>query len=157
MRILFVDINAAFLNPTRSLILPALMEVGDVHAFGPGFVSSKTLVRGLSAYVDQAGPFDVAITNTHILFADAYSAPVSPAQFARSYCFAFPSSDVLALPRIASEFDRMKKSREPSSSVYLRFWRWSTAVTDAHCLSVIWLWPVASMIWSIRSSCTQSL
>jgi hypothetical protein len=129
MRLLFVDINASFLNPTRALILPALTEVGEVHPFGPGFVSSETLARGLCAYVDQAGPFDVAITNTHILFADAYDAPPSPGQFARFYSFAFPSSDVLQLPRIASEFERLSI---PRIGIFLEsdYYNWTAPEID---------------------------
>lgn len=111
LKILYIDINAAFLNPTRSLILPALVEAGEVHAFGPGFVGSETLARGLNAFIETEGPFDVAVTNTHILFADAYDVPITPAPFVRNYSFAFPPSDVLELPRIAAEFDRLSIPR----------------------------------------------
>jgi hypothetical protein len=129
LKILYLDINASFLNPTRSLILPALMEVGEVHAFGPGFVSSETLARGLDAYIETEGPFDVAITNTHILFADAYAAPISPAPFLRSYSFAFPPSDILELPNIASTFDRLSI---PRIGIFLEsdYYNWRTPEID---------------------------
>ena len=39
-RILFVDVNASFVNPTRNLLPLALLAAGDVRFFGPGYVSS---------------------------------------------------------------------------------------------------------------------
>lgn len=111
LRILYVDVNAAFLNPTRSLIPLALMGAGDLHLFGPGYVSAATLERGLAAYADEAGPFDVALTNSHVLFADIYGAPVSPEQFRRFYSFSFPAEQVLHLPRMAADFMRLSLPR----------------------------------------------
>src|SRR5579884_4183756 len=111
LRILYVDINAAFLNPTRGLIPLALMQAGDLALFGPGHVSRETLERGLSAFVDEAGPFDVALTNSHVLFAGIYDAPLDPEQFLRFYSFAFPAREVLQLPRIAADFVKLSIPR----------------------------------------------
>src|SRR5262249_4293923 len=111
LQILYIDINASFLVPTRGLIPLALQRAGNVVFFGPGHVDEETLNRGLGAFADATGPFDVALTNTHILFADAYDRPASPAVFERHYDLAFPAFQVMSLSAIAKEFERLSIPR----------------------------------------------
>ncbi|CAN5172025.1 hypothetical protein BH10PSE11_BH10PSE11_27190 [soil metagenome] len=111
MRILYVDIDARFLVPTRNLIPAVLSDAGDVSFFGPGYVSSAQLKKGLDAYIGDHGPFDIAITNTHILFSDIYDTPMQPEVWNRAYEFSFPGDDLRQLPAMARAFERLSIPR----------------------------------------------
>ena len=80
VRILYIDINASFQNPTRSLVPLALMRAVETRLFGPGHVDPDTLRGGLHAFLAVEGPFDLCVTNSHVLFADVYDAAPDPAQ-----------------------------------------------------------------------------
>ena len=69
-RLLYIDANVSFINPTRNLLPVAMMAAADVVLFGPGHVSSDILARGLPAFIDAHGPFDLAASNTLVLFSD---------------------------------------------------------------------------------------
>ena len=49
-RLLYIDLAAQFLNPTRSLLPIALSMSGSLDIFGPGYVASETLAAGLEAF-----------------------------------------------------------------------------------------------------------
>ena len=111
MRVLYVDIDARFFVPTRNLVPAALSDAADVYFFGPGYVSSSHLARGLEAYIDEHGPFDVAISNTHALFSDIYGEPIPLAVWNRAYEFSFPLNDLRLLSDIALVFERLSIPR----------------------------------------------
>jgi hypothetical protein len=106
MRILYVDFNASFLNPTRNLLPLALMRAGETTLFGPGHVDSTTLHRGLHAFVDAEGPFDVALTNSHVLFSDIHDPPLK-----FYYDLGFDLTDQRQLPAIAAAFGTLSIPR----------------------------------------------
>src|SRR5687768_10432451 len=106
MRIRFVDFNASFLNPTRNLVPLALMRAGETTLFGPGHVGPATLRRGLHAFVEAKGPFDVALTNSHVLFSDIYDPPLK-----YYYDLGFDFADQLQLPSIAAAFGTLNIPR----------------------------------------------
>ena len=111
MKLLYIDVNASFLNPTRSLIPLALLRATNARFFGPGYVASNVLHRGLKAFVEAEGPFDVAVTNSHILFAPSGDATNLPRLYQRSYDLAFEPLDLLALPAIAEQFKHLPLPR----------------------------------------------
>jgi hypothetical protein len=106
MRILYVDFNASFLNPTRNLLPLALMRAASTTLFGPGHVNSTILRRGLHAFVDAEGPFDVALTNSHVLFSDIHDPPLK-----FYYDLGFDFTDQLQLPSIATAFGTLSIPR----------------------------------------------
>jgi hypothetical protein len=132
-RLLYVDINASFLNPTRGLILPALMRAGETCCFGPGYVDSKTLGRGLGAFLEANGAFDLVIANTHSLFAGIYDGPLSPRLFERSYALDFPPEDVALLPAIGAELERIGASGLVRVAMLLEsdYYNWQPHEIDA--------------------------
>lgn len=109
LNILYLDIDAQFLNPTRSLVPIALAGAGNLTCFGPGHVSSDVLARGLSAFIDRTGPYDLAVTNSHVLFADIYQADF--ANVRRSYVVNFPALDLPQLKVMAREFANLTLPR----------------------------------------------
>lgn len=110
-RILFVDVNASFVNPTRNLLPLALLAAGDVRFFGPGYVSSECLARGLSSFLDQEGPFDAVISNTLVLFSDSDDPARYASTLLASYAYHGPQEDLLYLPIIAKQFAALNPPR----------------------------------------------
>jgi hypothetical protein len=130
LRTLYVDINASFHNPTRNLVPLALMRATDTSLFGPGHVDARTLRRGLHAYVEAAGPFDICVSNTHVLYADIYDAAPDPAQFRKFYDLGFDAADVLQLPGLAAEFERLTI---PRAAIFLEsdYYNWTEREINA--------------------------
>jgi hypothetical protein len=95
IRMIYADVNASFINPTRNLVPALLRQVGDVRIFGPGYTTRAQLDRGLAAFVREEGPFDFLLTNTHILYADRSDAV--PAGYEKSYALTCPREDLIAL------------------------------------------------------------
>ena len=110
-RILFVDVNASFVNPTRNLLPLALLAAGDVRFFGPGYVSSECLARGLFSFMDQEGPFDAVISNTLVLFSDSDDPARYASTLLASYAYHGPQEDLLYLPIIAKQFAALNPPR----------------------------------------------
>ena len=128
-RLLYVDVNASFVNPTRNLLPVALMKGCDVRFFGPGHVSSDILAIGLPAFIEKNGPFDAVATNTLVLCSDS----VDPARYAAnvraSYAYDGPAEDLLFLPIIAKQFSTVTL---PRIAVLLEndFYNWTTRERD---------------------------
>ncbi|KAF0119210.1 MAG: hypothetical protein FD149_158 [Rhodospirillaceae bacterium] len=94
MRILFLDVDVHYFNPTRGLQGRLVSLAGDVRCFGPGYVSSEVLASGLPAFVARYGPFDVAIMTEHIAFAEDYVGAAVLDSYRRNYAFRFPMADL---------------------------------------------------------------
>jgi hypothetical protein len=124
VRLLYVDLAAQFLNPTRSLLPVALSMSGSLDVFGPGYVASETLAAGLEAFIESRGPFDLVVTNSHVVFADMASPPPGPEAFRRSYVFDFPGADLRHLPDLALTLERL---RIPRVGIFLEsdYYNWT--------------------------------
>jgi len=128
-RLLYVDANASFINPTRNLLPVALMVSADVTCFGPGYVSSDVLARGLSAFIDAKGPFDLAASNTLVLFSDM----TDPARYAetvkRAYAYDGAADDLHYLPVLAQQFAALEM---PRIAILLEndFYNWTSRERD---------------------------
>ena len=105
MRILFLDVCAQFLNPTRGYMPELLCKAGEVCFFGPGHVSTEVLFRGLHAFVQEEGPFDIILMSPHVLFARIYPDAIKPKVFNRSYVSSFREGDLKALVNISSDVE----------------------------------------------------
>ena len=110
-RLLYVDVNASFVNPTRNLLPLALMQGCDVRFFGPGHVSSDVLAIGLPAYIEKNGPFDAIATNTLVLFSDMVDPTRYAANIRASYVYDGQPEDLLFLPIIAKQFSTVQLPR----------------------------------------------
>ena len=68
LRVLLLDFNVRYTNPTRSF-LPRLLRLAfDLTAFGPGHVSPEVLEKGVEAFVEKQQPFDLVIATEHVVF-----------------------------------------------------------------------------------------
>lgn len=68
MRILYLDLNIQYFNPTRNNIPLLLKSIGDLYTYGPGYQSESVLKEGIDAFCDIYGPFDIIATNEHLVF-----------------------------------------------------------------------------------------
>ena len=129
LRYLFVDVNASFVNPTRNLIPLALLNVGGFRFFGPGYVSSEVLARGLKAYVEEEGPFDLVVSNTLVLFSDTTDPARYAATLRAAYAYQGAPDDLLFLPIIASQFSSLTC---PRAALLLEndFYNWTAQERD---------------------------
>ena len=67
MKILYLDLNIKYHNPTRNLIPLLLKSIADeLDIFGPGYVHENILYRGIDEFVEQNGPYDFVCSNEHI-------------------------------------------------------------------------------------------
>jgi hypothetical protein len=107
-RLLFVAADLYYTNPTGYLIPAVLDRVGDVVFFGPGFVSTAVLDRGLKRFVDANGPFDFAVTTEMVaITANRLNPDLLIERVRRTYSFRFPVSDLRFLPRIAADWQKL--------------------------------------------------
>lgn len=129
IRLLYVDANASFINPTRNLLPVALMAAADVTFFGPGHVSSDVLARGLSAFVDARGPFDVVASNTLVLFSDMKDPAAYAETVKRAYAYEGEPDDLHYLPVLAKQFASLDI---PRIAILLEndFYNWTTRERD---------------------------
>ena len=88
---------------------------GSLDVFGPGYVASETLAAGLEAS-SRRGPYDLVVTNSHVVFANMASPPPGPEAFRRSYVFEFPGTDLRHLPDFALALERL---RIPEVGIFL--------------------------------------
>lgn len=62
MKLLYVDVNVSYMNPTPNLA-PILMQTVDRKTvfYGPGFVSVNEIEMGIEKWVAKTGPYDAVI------------------------------------------------------------------------------------------------
>lgn len=63
MRLLYLDVNMGYMNPTRALVPAMLRECAETVLYGPGYQPPTVLRSGLAAFVDREGPFDFVVGN----------------------------------------------------------------------------------------------
>jgi hypothetical protein len=109
-----LDVRLNYLNPTRSLLLNALTQFGEVHVFGPGYVNEQELSVGLTDFVKRNGPFGVLLATEHIANPSDFTKKSDVEVYRRNYSFQFPQSHLsyvnqirrelvdVSIPRVAS-------------------------------------------------------
>jgi hypothetical protein len=128
MRILYVDIDGFFLNPTRTLVPLALAHACDVLYFGPGYSNSDGLRRGIDELIEAEGPFDAVVASPLILFGDIYR--ISADTLSKSYHFTFPRQDVTTLSALTTALEQLRVVRV---AILLEsdYYNWSHREIDA--------------------------
>ena len=104
MRILSLDINAQYHNPTRTLMPRMLEQCAETIFFGPGFVSSGELKLGLSAFISKSGPFDFIVSNEHFAWVKEANLNNLARGYRSNYIMGFPLEDLTYLPKIFKDF-----------------------------------------------------
>jgi hypothetical protein len=96
MKILVLDCNVRYMNPTRTHFPRFLSLLGDVHFFGPGYCSTKVLQVGLEEFINNHGPFNLAFATEHVgLPARSSDLIEKSVQFyKKSFIFRFSETDL---------------------------------------------------------------
>ena len=68
MKILYLDINIQYHNPTRNNIPLLLRKIANLDIYGAGYQSKKILEDGIKKFYEKNGPYDLVVTNEHIVF-----------------------------------------------------------------------------------------
>jgi hypothetical protein len=87
LKILYLDANAHYINPTASL-LPNLLLAAypEIRFFGPGYTSREELAGGVARWIDRNGPFDAVIGGPNTpFFADGEDGYADCAEFVSRY------------------------------------------------------------------------
>ena len=103
-RLLHIDVNATFINPTRNLLPVALAQGCETRFFGPGYVTTEVLARGLAAFIATEGPFDVISSNSLVLFAEKPTLSAYMTAIRKAYAFSWDENDLAYLAIIAADF-----------------------------------------------------
>jgi len=61
--VLYLTFDVGFLNPTRELLCDILRNIADVTFYGPGYLPSDALSKGIAAYVAANGPYDFILSD----------------------------------------------------------------------------------------------
>ncbi|WP_341659366.1 glycosyltransferase [Vibrio sp.] len=65
MKILVIDCNVLYFNPTRLFTPYVMSRLGDVTFYGPGYSSEDTLRHGIEKFIEKTGPYDAIIRTEH--------------------------------------------------------------------------------------------
>jgi len=111
MRLLFVDVNLNYINPTVNL-MPILVQCvsASVNYYGPGFVSNELIENGLISWIDNTGPYDAVIfgPNVPILVDDESLAAERAVTFQRKYTYKI-HSDLVSYRFFKDVHENIKK------------------------------------------------
>ena len=81
-RILFIGLNADYINPTNYLISKMINLLSDVTFYGPGFSSDETLKNGLKYFLNKHEKFDFILLHSQLIRPYRYETE----RFNRKYC-----------------------------------------------------------------------
>jgi hypothetical protein len=106
VKLLFLDINLRYMNPTRGLVPAVLRECAETVCYGPGYQPRHVLDKGLQAFYDLNGPFDFVIGNEASIFWDQPG--VEDPWGLRNYSFTFEKQSLQAMLDIGPWFSRYR-------------------------------------------------
>lgn len=130
IRVLWIDVDARFLNRTRNLLPFCLASECDVKFYGPGYTSGDTLSAGLTSFLGENGPFDVLVTSPHIAFASLAKLSSIDQVYQRNYAFKFNISHLQSIVQIAQDLVECKL---PRVGFFLEtdYYNWTSHEVDA--------------------------
>jgi len=82
MKVLLIDFNAKYINPTNQLAHRAFQLISTVIPYGPGFVSDNVLEAGIHKFIEVHGPFDFLVTTTRFA---VFSDPLAAEKFYKDF------------------------------------------------------------------------
>jgi len=111
LRVLCLDFNLSYVNPTRNLFGSVLKHAFDVRFFGPGYVSTDVLKRGVDQFVESNGPFDFIVASEHIAFSKEWQRNTVPLGYKNNYVTHFDYGDLCHVNDIRLSFMKIKASK----------------------------------------------
>ena len=92
MKILYLDNNLIYINPTRNNIPILLKSIGELYVYGLGYQSDAILSQGAEKFYDENGPFDIVITNEIVIFGDqdvSSDFRINQQEYSKTYSYQF--------------------------------------------------------------------
>jgi hypothetical protein len=128
MKVLYLDLNVYYVSPTRTLIPSLLKHQFDLTIYGPGFVDTKTLHKGVAKFVELNGPYDFIMASHHVVLTGGsfYKQPnVVRSYFRDSFVSRFDLG--LLEHAMPDMFTYFKASKNPKIAILLE--------TDFYCVT----------------------
>ena len=160
-KVLYVDVNSQYLNPTRQLLWQALSAIYDVSFFGPGYSQFHELQAGLQTYIKTNGPFHHVFTTSHIAL-NACAPSSYDLDYPKIFYFNFPIQHLSTIPDIKNAIYKLE---QPVSLFIIDLDLWNI---NSHTLGLLdhfsylfgmgkHLWPSTSLslitdIWSQKAN-----
>ena len=85
-KIVFLDYNLNYINPTRNYLTDLLNRACEVYLFGPGYNSDEELSKGVEDFINRLGGVDLVVATEHVLF---WKPEISVSHYRRNYAFSF--------------------------------------------------------------------
>lgn len=109
MHIVYVDLNARYLNRTRNELIAALSLCGDLTCIGPGYGQGDQVVRLQKVLLDKR-KVDVIVTTPHIALSSGLEKMTDQqigVLYRNSFVFDFPNSDFRQLCRLREAISKI--------------------------------------------------
>jgi glycosyl transferase family 1 len=111
VRLLLLDVNTGYINPTRNVLPLCLRHAFEVEYFGPGYVSGEALRTGLAPFLDARPAFDFVLATEHVLFSEPWSEATLPVGYRRYHSVQFPLADLTHLFALYEQFTSLAPRR----------------------------------------------
>ena len=126
IKVIFLDYDVRYINPTRNLLPELLQQACEVYPFGPGYTTEDDLAKGVEAFIDRLGGVDLVVATEHVLF---WTSKVSVRQYRRNYMFNFTQAEV-GYTHLMQQFFRRWKGPKVSLLLESDFWNFTPEQID---------------------------
>ena len=65
-RALYIGVNRSYTNPTAELNISIIGQIFNLSYYGPGYVNSYSLKKGINNWINSKGKFDIIFTDSYI-------------------------------------------------------------------------------------------
>jgi hypothetical protein len=103
-RILIIDLNLSYCNPTTKVLNLLFRYFFEATFFGPGFVDTETLKKGLDYFIEANGPFDFVFASEHIVFCKLVNGVTMAKSYNKYYVKNFDIQGIFCLSKIYESF-----------------------------------------------------
>jgi hypothetical protein len=115
MRILYLDHNLQYINPTRNNIPLLLKKIGELYMYGQGYQSDTILSQGVDKFYDANGPFDIVVTNEIVFFGNqdvSSDLRVNQQEYSKTYSYQFSLNNLWDISNeLYNFFEKVKNNK----------------------------------------------
>lgn len=105
MKIVLVDANVRYLNPTRNLLPSVLRSGATVAPFGPGYVEPGVLRRGLRDFLKRIDGADLVLVTEVVLNSRRLDERTIASRYRKYYSSVPSTRDLMQLPELRAELN----------------------------------------------------
>jgi hypothetical protein len=108
LKVLLLDANVRYLNPTRNLLPAVIGLFAELHAFGPGYVNAQELRVGFPSFVKAIGGVDLILVTEHVLHAEGLDLRLARDRYRTNYASPPGEFELIELKRILADVKKFK-------------------------------------------------